>query len=145
MNAERDIAPLSVRSWLAAPIEARTATLVDAYHQAAATSTTHGTYIAVGQPPATPLTGELGGMPFAVKDNIDVAGMPTTAGTPLLQGRVPSVDAGVVSVLREAGGVVIGKTNMHELAFGVTSNNAAFGPVRNPYDAEREAGGFERW
>ncbi len=141
MNAERDIEPLSVRSWLAAPIEARTATLVDAYHQAAATSTTHGTYIAVGQPPATPLTGELGGMPFAVKDNIDVAGMPTTAGSPLLQGRVPSVDAGVVSVLREAGGVVIGKTNMHELAFGVTSNNAAFGPVRNPYDAERVAGG----
>ena len=52
-----------------------------------------------------------------------------------------SASDGVVAALREAGGVVVGKTNLHELAFGVTSNNAAYGPVRNPHDRERSAGG----
>ncbi|SNY64173.1 mandelamide amidase [Paractinoplanes atraurantiacus] len=85
--------------------------------------------------------GELAGIPFAVKDNIDVAGTPTTAGSPLLAGAVAEVDAGVVSALRAAGAVVAGKTNMHELALGITSNNTAYGPVRNPHDPERVAGG----
>jgi mandelamide amidase len=110
---------------------------------AQATTESHGVFIEVlDEPEAGPQGGgELAGVPFAVKDNIDVAGVPTTAGSPLLSDSVPEVDAGVVAALREAGALVIGKTNMHELAFGITSNNAAFGPVRNPVDPSRVAGG----
>ncbi len=85
--------------------------------------------------------GVLAGIPFSVKDNIDVRGVPTTAGSPLLGDSPAHVDAGVVSVLRDAGAVVLGKTNLHELAFGITSNNKTFGPVRNPADPARTAGG----
>lgn len=85
--------------------------------------------------------GEISELPFAVKDNIDVAGAETTAGSPLLRGNMASRDAGVVSALREAGAVPLAKANMHELAFGVTSNNAHFGAVRNPVDPGRSAGG----
>jgi Asp-tRNA(Asn)/Glu-tRNA(Gln) amidotransferase A subunit family amidase len=108
---------------------------------ATASKASHNAYITVVTTPADAGTGELAGIPFAVKDNIDVAGLPTTAGSPLFAGHVPAVDAGVVSALREAGAVVIGKTNMHELAFGVTSNNATFGAVKNPVDPAFSAGG----
>jgi mandelamide amidase len=82
-----------------------------------------------------------GAFALAVKDNIDVAGMVTTAGTPAFADRVAEADASIVATLRDAGAVVIGKTNLHELAFGVTSRNAAYGPVKNPVDARFSAGG----
>jgi len=85
--------------------------------------------------------GELCGLPVAVKDNIAVAGLPWTGGCPGLQRHIASADAPCVRLLKEAGARVIGKANMHELAFGVTSNNAYFGPVKNPFDPARIAGG----
>lgn len=90
---------------------------------------------------ATAGDGPLAGVPFAVKDNIDTADLPTTAGTPALLGSHPGADAPVVAALRAAGGQVIGKTNLHELALGITNNNASTGPVSNPADPMRSAGG----
>ncbi|MDR6144069.1 Asp-tRNA(Asn)/Glu-tRNA(Gln) amidotransferase A subunit family amidase [Microbacterium foliorum] len=85
--------------------------------------------------------GSLRGLPIVVKDNIHVAGMPNAAGTEALRNHVPSDHAGSVKALLEAGAFVVAKTNMHELAFGATSANAAFGDVRNPHDLDRFAGG----
>jgi len=85
----------------------------------------------------------LAGLPIVVKDNINTCDMPTTGGTPALQRARPSADAPSLHTLRDAGAIVLGKTNLHELAFGITSTNAASfaGPVRNPYDRSRIPGG----
>src|SRR5438046_6950976 len=85
--------------------------------------------------------GPLHGIPVSLKDNIYTAGIRTTAGSKILKDFIPKEDAAVVGQLREAGAVLLGKTNMHEFAYGVTSNNPHYGPVRNPWDLARIPGG----
>jgi len=85
--------------------------------------------------------GPLHGVPLALKDNLDTAGTATTAGTPGLRANTPARHAPVVQRLVDAGAIVFGKANMHELAYGITNNNAAFGAARNPYDRTRIPGG----
>jgi mandelamide amidase len=85
----------------------------------------------------------LAGLPVVIKDNINTAGLQTSAGTPALEGFVPAANAPSVQRLIDAGAIVLGKANMHELAFGITSTNLAAhaGPVRNPYDPSLIPGG----
>ncbi|MGE0803273.1 MAG: indoleacetamide hydrolase [Lautropia sp.] len=85
--------------------------------------------------------GPLHGVPLTLKDNLDTAGIATTGGTPGLRGHVPRRNAAVVQRLLDAGAIVFGKANLHELAYGITNNNAAFGAARNPWDPSRIPGG----
>src|SRR5262245_50596517 len=72
----------------------------------------------------------LHGIPFAAKDNIDTVDLPTSACTPALKGNLAPRNAPVIQRLLEAGAILFGKANMHELAFGITNNHGAFGPAR---------------
>jgi aspartyl-tRNA(Asn)/glutamyl-tRNA(Gln) amidotransferase subunit A len=85
--------------------------------------------------------GPLHGIPMSVKDLMDEAGVVTTAGSTVLDDRLPAEDATVVRRLREAGAIIIGRTNLHQFAFGTTSDDSSFGPVRHPSDSGRSAGG----
>jgi len=85
--------------------------------------------------------GPLHGIPISLKDLIDMRAVPTTAASALRHGHVARADAPVVKRLRAAGAVLVGKTNLHEFAFGTTSDDTAYGAVRNPHDPSRSPGG----
>ncbi|MGH3492730.1 MAG: Asp-tRNA(Asn)/Glu-tRNA(Gln) amidotransferase subunit GatA, partial [Sciscionella sp.] len=90
-----------------------------------------------GAAPASPLAG----VPLALKDVLTTEGIPTTCGSRMLQGWIPPYDATVTRKLREAGVVILGKTNMDEFAMGSSTENSAYGPTRNPWDLDRIPGG----
>ncbi len=85
--------------------------------------------------------GPLHGIPIALKDNIDTAGVRTTAASGVFQTRVPTEDADVVRRLKEAGAVILGKLNLHEFAMGCTGDVSFFGPTRNPWALDHVTGG----
>ena len=88
-----------------------------------------------------PLSNALRGIPVAVKDLFDTAGIRTTVGSKFFAENIPETDAFVVEKLREAGALILGKTNTHEIALGVTGNNPHYGTARNPWDKTRIPGG----
>jgi aspartyl-tRNA(Asn)/glutamyl-tRNA(Gln) amidotransferase subunit A len=85
--------------------------------------------------------GPLHGVPISLKDLIDMRGMPTTAASRVRAGHVATTDALVTTRLRQAGAVFVGKTNLHEFAFGTTNEDSAYGPVHHPLDVTRSPGG----
>ncbi|MCW2609053.1 MAG: glutamyl-tRNA(Gln) amidotransferase, subunit [Cryptosporangiaceae bacterium] len=85
--------------------------------------------------------GPLAGVPLALKDVLVQRGVPTTAGSKMLEGWRPPYDATVVTRLREAGVVILGKTNMDEFAMGSSTEHSAYGPTRNPWNTDRIPGG----
>ena len=147
LRAISDIAPL-VRMRVVSPVDLVNGCLSRATHGSQtnafitvmAEQAIDAAQLAVRDIAAGRYRGPLHGIPITVKDLVDVEGVPTTSAS-RLPARMPAVDAPIVRRLREAGAIVIGKTNLHEFAFGTTSDETAYGPVTNPRDPSRSAGG----
>ena len=138
--AAGEVSPVALTEAALARIEARdpalNAFMTVTAERALAAARTAEAEIAEGR-----IRGPLHGMPLAVKDLFATAGVRTTGGSKLLADWVPDHDAAVIERLKEAGAVLLGKTGMHELAYGTTSNNAHYGPVRNPWSPACHPGG----
>ena len=144
-----DVAAL-IRSKQLSPVEVTAAALqrigllnprLNAFLTVAAESATEQAHAAEDEIQRGHYRGPLHGVPVALKDLIHVRGVRTTAGSKLLADFVPDSDATVVEKLREAGAVLIGKTALHEFAYGITNDNPHFGPTRNPWNPHCTPGG----
>ena len=138
--ARREVSPVEVARAQLARIERLDAKLnaflLVTTNRALAEAAVAEREIAAGQ-----VRGPLHGVPMALKDLFDTAGVRTTAGSKILAENVPARDAAAVERLRAAGLVLLGKTNLYEFAFGTTNDNPHYGPARNPWDLERSPGG----
>jgi aspartyl-tRNA(Asn)/glutamyl-tRNA(Gln) amidotransferase subunit A len=114
---------------------------VDAYVTVMADDALQQAAVLDAEQKAGKLRGPLHGIPIALKDNIDTAGTRTTAASPMFKDRVPAEDAAIVTKLKAAGAVILGKTNLHEFALGCTGDVSYFGPARNPWELDRVTGG----
>ena len=135
-----DLSPIELTELMLARIKRLNPELVAygtiAYEEALADARAAEREIRTGQ-----YRGALHGIPLSIKDNIATRGIRTTAGSKVLKDYVPDYDATVVARLKEAGAVILGKSNMHEWANGGTTINPFYGTTRNPWDTERIAGG----
>ena len=138
--ARREVSPVEVtRAYLAriARLDAK----LNAYLAVTADIALAGAAVAERERKTRADRGPLHGVPMALKDLFDTDSVPTTAGSKILARNVPRSDAAAVERLRMAGLVLLGKTNLHEFAYGTTTDNPHYGPCHNPWDLERSPGG----
>ena len=138
--ARGDITSMALTDLVLAQIERRNPAL-NAYLHIDASAARRAAWAGDARRAAGLTLGALDGLTLAIKDNIDVAGMPTTAGMATRRGRIAASDAFVVRLLREAGMVIVGKLNMHEAALGATNDNPHYGRCENPLRAGHSPGG----
>jgi aspartyl-tRNA(Asn)/glutamyl-tRNA(Gln) amidotransferase subunit A len=116
--------------------------LFEAWRERAATDTLNAyRWVAEGPPPETAAGAPLAGVPVAIKDLFCTKGVPSAAGSRILEGYRPPYTATAVQQLAQAGAPMLGKTNMDEFAMGSSNENSGFGPVKNPWDESRVPGG----
>jgi aspartyl-tRNA(Asn)/glutamyl-tRNA(Gln) amidotransferase subunit A len=138
--AARELSPVELTEAVLARIE-RLEPRLNAFIQVTADSARHAARAAEAAIMAGHELGPLHGIPVAIKDLYATKGVATTYGSPLYAGWVPDFDAAAVERLKRAGAVLLGKTNLHELAYGTTSANAHYGPVHNPWRPGHHPGG----
>jgi aspartyl-tRNA(Asn)/glutamyl-tRNA(Gln) amidotransferase subunit A len=138
--AARELSPVELTEAVLARIE-RLEPQLNAFIQLTAESARHAARAAEAAIMAGHHQGPLHGIPVAIKDLYATRGVPTTYGSPLFAGRVLDFDAAAVGRLKRAGAVLLGKTNLHELAYGTTSANAHYGAVHNPWRHGHHPGG----
>lgn len=136
----RELSPVDVTKAVIHNIESQESTL-HAFISVAAEPAMEAAHDAERRIAGGDYRGPLHGLPIAIKDNIFTRDLVTTAGSRILADHVPTEDATVVQRLREAGAIVIGKTNLHEFAWGGTTDNPHYGQTRNPWDTSRFPGG----
>jgi aspartyl-tRNA(Asn)/glutamyl-tRNA(Gln) amidotransferase subunit A len=138
--AARDLSPVEITEAVLARIERYDGAL-NSFITVTADSARHAARAAEAAIMAGHHLGPLHGIPVALKDLYATRGVATTYGSPLFAGWVPDFDAAAVERLKRAGAVLVGKTNLHELAYGTTSANAHYGPVHNPWRHDHHPGG----
>jgi len=138
--AAKEVSPVELTEAMLARIERHDPDL-NAYITVTADSARHAARAAEAAIMAGHALGPLHGIPVALKDLYATRGVATTYGSPLFADWVPDFDGAAVERLKRAGAVILGKTNLHELAYGTTSANAHYGPVRNPWRRDHHPGG----